>query len=83
MKKILSKKKLQLRATTIANLTGPNLERVIGGVTGPTDGAGITSRWDTGGHVVCDIPLTDGLSCPGGGPGQSQALGCTGQNTIP
>ncbi|HSR99179.1 MAG TPA: hypothetical protein VLM79_19120 [Kofleriaceae bacterium] len=80
MKKILSKK-LQLRSTTIAILTGPNLGRVIGGATGPTEGAGITSRVDEGGHVLCQTVLSDGLGCTTQvtvkGPGGA------GEDTIP
>jgi hypothetical protein len=59
MKKILSKK-LQVRSSTIANLTGPDLKIVQGGVTGPTDGAGVTSIVDGTKHMVCNVPITNG-----------------------
>jgi len=61
MKKTLPKKKLQLRRATIATLAGPALEIVVGGVTGTTEGAGITSVADGDDKVVlCQIPLTVG-----------------------
>ena len=70
MKKILSKK-LQLRSTTIATLTGPGLRIVKGGtnddgadgggdIGGTTEGAGVRSRMDHNGNPdYCQNPITD------------------------
>jgi hypothetical protein len=66
MKKIPSKKKLQLRSSTIAYLAGPDLRIAQGGTNdgvGTTDGAGITSRVDNDNRVVCVTHRTDGLQC--------------------
>jgi hypothetical protein len=70
MKKI-SSKKLQLRSSMIANLSGPDLRIVQGGTdvdlggggggggVGGTDGAGVRSLMDDNGHPLpCNFPIT-------------------------
>jgi hypothetical protein len=59
MKKTLPKKKLELRRATIANLTGPDLRIVVGGVTGPTDGAGVDSAVVADKVEPCQPPSAD------------------------
>jgi hypothetical protein len=59
MKKTLPKKKLQLRRTTIANLTPAKLKFAVGGITGPTEGASIQSAQVDDKVVPCQIPLTE------------------------
>ena len=69
MKKIPSKK-LQLRSSIIANLSGPNLGIVKGGtddgadggggeIGNTTEGAGVTSLVDNNGkRQPCNVPIT-------------------------
>jgi hypothetical protein len=58
MKKTLPKRKLELRRATIANLTGPALRSVVGGVTHTVD-AGVDSVMNGDKLEPCMPPSAD------------------------
>ena len=51
------KKKLRLHRMTIAHLTTSGLIDVIGGATGPTEGAGVTSQQVDDKIEPCQLPV--------------------------
>jgi hypothetical protein len=59
MKKTLPKRKLELRRATIANLTGPALRFVVGGLTGTSGHAGVDSVMNGDKLEPCMPPSAD------------------------